>query len=386
MTDTTDLVIPEIVTSSEIQLPQGAVPGVVDHWLRSYIPSTQGTYRSTVNKYQALLKEPFEYLLASRQRCFATASAFKTLLMEEGSANATVNRHLAALRAFIEHCGPSGLGIVEWALKIGDLPSKPYRDTHGPGVELVRKMFVAANESPTPERDRALLGVLFGLALRRGEVAKLGLGDCQMDRQALMVLGKGSGGQRVMVRMPDEVAEALAGWLAVRGGSPGALFLRPAGGLRRPATTSAPSASAPVSAPVPQAMSADWAARLARCLPGWSSKHGEVADAELEPEPSVSAPIAYKGRMSTRAIASAIARLARAAGSTSKVRPHGIRHTAITEAARKEKDLVKLRDFARHADIRTTAIYIDNLENHGLEIATGVTSEVMGETRPKPSK
>ena len=106
----TDLVIPEIVQSAELQLPPGAVPGVVDHWLRTYIPSTQTTYKSTVAKYETLIGEPFEYLLASRGRCFATASAFKTKLMESGSANATVNRHLAALRAFVEHCGPSGLG------------------------------------------------------------------------------------------------------------------------------------------------------------------------------------------------------------------------------------------------------------------------------------
>jgi len=126
----TDLVIPEIVQSAELQLPPGAVPGVVDHWLRTYIPSTQTTYKSTVAKYERLIGEPFEYLLASRGRCFATASAFKTKLMESGAANATVNRHLAALRAFVEHCGPSGLAVVEWALKIGDLPSKPYRTAH----------------------------------------------------------------------------------------------------------------------------------------------------------------------------------------------------------------------------------------------------------------
>ena len=54
---------------------------------------------------------------------------------------------------------------------------KPYRDTHGPGLERVRGMFEAANASPTPERDRALMAVLFGLALRRGEVAQLGAED-----------------------------------------------------------------------------------------------------------------------------------------------------------------------------------------------------------------
>ena len=369
----TDLVIPEIVTSSELQLPQGAVPGVVDHWLRSYIPSTQVTYRSTVNKYESLSSEPFVYLLASRGRCFATASAFKTRLMESGAANATINRHLAALRAFVAHCGPSGLGVVEWALTIDDLPSKPYRDTHGPGLERVKKMFAAANLSLTPELDRALMAVLFGLALRRGEVAQLEFEDFDAERGALLVQGKGQGGQRVVVRAPPEVVEAVSAWVAVRGGAPGGLFLR-AHVLPRAARKSAP--------PV-QVLSEDWAARLARALPGWVPGEGvKVGETPPEQPQAPQVRVAYRGRLSTRAIASVVARLAREAGATTKVKPHGLRHSAITEAAKKEKDLAKLRDFARHRDIRTTAIYIDNLENHGLEIAESIAG-VLGETKPK---
>lgn len=370
----TDLVIPEIVQSAELQLPPGAVTGVVDHWLRTYIPSTQTTYKSTVAKYESLIGEPFEYLLASRGRCFATASAFKTKLMESGAANATVNRHLAALRAFVEHCGPSGLAVVEWALKIGDLPSKPYRDTHGPGLERVRGMFEAANSSPCPERDRALMAVLFGLALRRGEVAQLGVEDFDAGRGAFMVQGKGQGGQKVVVRAPPEVVEAVSAWMAVRGDSPGALFLR-----ARPL----PVQAAKKAPPPAGVLSEDWAARLAHIIPGWTPGEGAQVGGEAPAEPPARVAVAYRGRLSTRAIASVVARLARG-GDGPRVKPHGLRHAAITEAARKEKDLVKLRDFARHRDIRTTAIYIDNLENHGLEIAASIAG-VMGETKPKGS-
>lgn len=373
----TDIVIPEVVKSSELQLPPGAMPGVVDHWLRTYIPSTQTTYRSTVAKYQALIGEPFEYLLASRGRCFATASAFKTKLMEAGAANATVNRHLAALRAFVDHCGPTGLGVVEWVLKIEDLPSKPYRDTHGPGLERVRGMFAAANASLTPERDRALMAVLFGLALRRGEVAQLGLEDFDQERGALLVQGKGQGGQKVVVRAPPEVVEALSAWVAVRGSSPGALFLR-----ARLSPLQAPKKAPPAPAVV---LSEDWAARLAQIIPGWTPDGERVQVGEAPAEPQ--APrLVYRGRLSTRAIATVVAKLARAAGATTKVRPHGLRHTAITEALRATGgDLTKTKDFSRHKDIRTVGIYNDNRENHGLEVATGVAAGVMGETKPKGS-
>lgn len=364
-TSTTDIIVPEVVTT-DLQLPPGVVPGVVDHWLRTYIPSTQGTYRSTVNKYEAVMAEPFEYLLASRQRCFAVASMFKSRLMESGAANATVNRHLAALRAFVDHCGPSGLGVVEWALKIDDLPSKAFRDTRGPGIELVRKMFIAANASPTPERDRALMAVLFGLALRRGEVAQLRLVDFDGERNALLVLGKGQGGQRVVVEMPAGVVEAVADWVAVRGTSPGALF------LRAHTPTSSPSLAAP--APV---VSAEWAARLARHIPGWTP---ETLRSESAPAWAI-----YSGRLTAKAIATIVASLGQAAGATGRVRPHGLRHTAITEAAKREKDLRKIKDFSRHKDIRTVGIYIDNLENFGLEIAQVVASDLLSETKPKPA-
>ncbi len=366
-TSTTDVaIVPEVVTT-DLQLPPGVVPGVVDHWLRTYIPSTQATYRSTVNKYEAVMAEPFEYLLASRQRCFAVASAFKGRLMEGGSANATINRHLAALRAFIDHCGPSGLGVVEWGLKIDDLPSRSFRDTRGPGIELVRKMFIAANASPTPERDRALMAVLFGLALRRGEVAQLRLSDFDGERSALLVLGKGQGGQRVVVGMPAEVVAAVAAWVGVRGTSPGALFFR-----SRVIAAPAPKAVAPV-------LSAEWSARLACLIPGWKP---EVPD----PGPTRAPRVVYSGRLTTKAIASIVAALALAAGATGRVRPHGLRHTAITEAAKIEKDLRKIKDFSRHRDIRTVGIYIDNLDNYGLEIAQSVASSLLSETTPKPAK
>ena len=207
-------------------------------------------------------------------------------------------------------------------------------DEAGSGVAVwVKGMFEAANASAFPERDRALMAVLFGLALRRGEVTQLGVEDFDPSRGVFLVQGKGQGGQRVVVRAPPEVVEAVSAWVVVRGGSSGALFLR-----ARP----------------------------------------RLVGSSGEPE------AAYRGRLSPRAIAAVVARLATVAGATVKVKPHGLRHAAITEAAKKEKDLVKLRDFARHRDIRTTAIYIDNLENHGLEIATSIAG-VLSETNPNGS-
>lgn len=48
-------------------------------------------------------------------------------------------------------------------------------------------------------------------------------------------------------------------------------------------------------------------------------------------------------------------------------RTHGLRHLAITELAKVEKDIIKVMKFARHKDPKTTMIYIDNLKEASSE-------------------
>jgi len=50
-----------------------------------------------------------------------------------------------------------------------------------------------------------------------------------------------------------------------------------------------------------------------------------------------------------------------------KTRPHGIRHSAVTEAVKKAQqnglDLEEVLDFSRHRDVRTLLIYRDRERN-----------------------
>jgi integrase/recombinase XerC len=50
-----------------------------------------------------------------------------------------------------------------------------------------------------------------------------------------------------------------------------------------------------------------------------------------------------------------------------KLRPHGLRHAAITEAVKRVQavgmDVTKVLQFSRHRDLKTLQVYIDNLED-----------------------
>lgn len=52
-----------------------------------------------------------------------------------------------------------------------------------------------------------------------------------------------------------------------------------------------------------------------------------------------------------------------------KVRPHGLRHAAITAALDQGHDLRSVQRFARHANLATTMIYDDNRRDFGGAIA-----------------
>jgi integrase/recombinase XerC len=62
-------------------------------------------------------------------------------------------------------------------------------------------------------------------------------------------------------------------------------------------------------------------------------------------------------------------------------RTHGLRHLAITEYAKTEKDVIKIMKFARHKDPKTTMTYIDNLKE-----TTSEASMKLAELRDKRAK
>ncbi len=244
--------------------------------------------------------------------------AYRASLLGQGVAPATVNLRLAALRAMVRLARTQGL--IAWALDVPGCKPEAYRDTRGPGRAGVCALLstVCVDDSPRGLRNRAIIRLLVDLALRRGEVLALDLEDLDMGAGALHILGKGRTG-KVRISLPEPTRAALRAWLAYRGAAPGPLF-----GNFDPRN---PNPGCP-----PQRLTGTSVHRIIRAL-------------------------------------------GRAAGLRAPLRPHGLRHAAITEALERSRGNIRaVQKFSRHADPRTLLIYDDGREDVAGEIAKQVSA------------
>jgi integrase/recombinase XerC len=149
-------------------------------------------------------------------------------------------------------------------------------------------------------RDRALLRMLNGMGLRRAEVVSLDLDHVDLDAGTLAVLGKGKR-ERVRLTIPRWAGETLAAWIEARGAASGPLFTS-------------------------------------------IGKSGRIG-----------------GRLTGDGVRYILATIGASVGV--KVRPHGLRHTAITALLDSGADVRDVQKFSRHADLNTLLTYDDNRED-----------------------
>ena len=236
----------------------------------------------------------------------ALVLAYRAQLLGRGLAAATINRRLAAVRSMGKLART--LGLIPWQIEIEGVKAESYRDTRGPGREGVRKLLdlTAARQDSKGSRDRAILRLLFDLGLRRGEVAALDLQDLSLEAGLVAILGKGRS-QKVALTLPEPTKQALAAWLTLRGPEAGPLFTN----LDR----------------------------------------------------------AGKGqRLTGRSIHRIVKDLGCQIGI--ELRPHGLRHAAITEALDIMKGNIRaVQRFSRHKDLRVLTVYDDNRQDLGGEVA-----------------
>jgi integrase/recombinase XerC len=235
-------------------------------------------------------------------------------MIESALAPATVNRRLAAIRSLVR-LGRT-IGLVPWTLEVPSLKSQSYRDTRGPGRGGFRRLLDELEQSPSKSksvRDRALLRLLYDLALRRNEAVSLDVEHVDLQAGTVSVLGKGRS-DRVALSLPEPTKAALQAWIELRGTEPGPLF--------------------------------------------------------------VNMDRAGKGRRLTgRSVARVLKDLGRAIGI--HVRPHGLRHAAITDALDITRgDVRAVQKFSRHRDLRTLTIYDDARRDLGGEVAKLVAGVV----------
>jgi integrase/recombinase XerC len=151
------------------------------------------------------------------------ALAYRVSLQERDLAPATINRRLAALRSLVKLARV--LGMVTWELEVEGIKATAYRDTRGPGIDGFKKMLDILEGEPDAKsvRDLAILRLLFGMVLRRGEVVSLDLSHLDMSAGRLAIMGKGRT-QRESLTIPPKVLASLRSWVEVRGSHEGPLF------------------------------------------------------------------------------------------------------------------------------------------------------------------
>ena len=289
---------------------------------------TEWTRRARVQDLSDLAK--FLHLESADQACAAAiaggapranaiCAAYSAYMQDRGLGASTINRRLSSIRRLVKLA--RRYELVSWTLEVDALRVEGYRDTTGPGLDGWHRMLETAtrlaSRTARGKRDLALIRVLHDLGLRRSEARGLRLADLELDAGRLHVLGKGRT-QRIPRTLNKPTLLALSRWVDVRGTEPGPLFTR-----------------------------------MDKARPKGQELHSLNGE-------------------SVRRIVNG---LGRRAGLSRVVRPHGLRHQAITRILELTGgNLTAAQAFGRHADPKTTQKYNDNRTD-----VAGEMTRILGE-------
>jgi integrase/recombinase XerC len=283
---------------------------LIKTFLQGKSESTLRAYQSDLENFQEFcgcrtLYESARLLIESPHgQANLLALNYKTQMQKEGFKPTTINRRLSALRSLI--LLGNTLGMISWKLEVKNDRVESYRDTSGPGETNFQKMILANWNQRNQQkaiRDYAILKLLHDLGLRRSSVVNLDLSDLEMEQKRIWVTLK-KRSQKKIKHLPDSTMKALLEWIEIRGTNEGAMFT--------------------------------------------NFDH------------------AGKGQ---RLTGTSIYRMVKKLGEEIGIqtRPHGIRHTAITEAVKKAKEngigLEEVVDFSDHKEIKTLLVYRDRERN-----------------------
>ena len=300
--DATSALVPAPV-SATLARPSPTAARLVEVFLAGKSERTLRAYRQHLEDFRVFLKaatldQAAEIFLGrGHGTAHELALDYRADLLRRGLTPKTVNCRLGALRSLVK-VGRL-LGLVSWILEVPDLPTAAYRDTRGPGLVGFRRLLEALESrlDAKAARDRAVLRLLFDVALRRAEVVSLDVAHLDLQAGTVSILGKARR-ERETLTLPPSTVAALRAWLAFRGMEPGPLF--------------------------------------------------------------TNFDRAGKGqRLTGSGLYALVKALGASVGLT--VRPHGLRHAAITEALEKTGGNVRaVQRFSRHRDLRTLTTYDDN--------------------------
>jgi integrase/recombinase XerC len=279
-------------------------------------PCTRKAYAQDLNDFRAFLQhqelvESVTFLLSlSAAQGNALLTSYKNHLRKSGRSAATTNRRLDTLSSLSKMAAK--VGLLSYQLKPDRLPREKYRDTKGPGKEAVQQLLNLLKESPNEEkraRDTAIVRLLFDLALRQNEALSLDYENINEVKRTISIIGKGHT-TRETLELPPSTHQALIAWVELRGRHAGPLFVS-----------------------------------LDRSSPGH--------------------------RLTGAALKKILDKLGAKMGVT--IRPHGLRHSAITAALESRNGNVReVQQFSRHKDLNVLCVYDDQRKNVRAQIASQI--------------
>jgi integrase/recombinase XerC len=289
-------------------------------------PNTRRAYQKDLNDFFQVIasREPtrdlvLEFLHLEQTQAVQLVLGYKAKLIEKQLKAATINRRLAAIKS-LTAIGRA-IGVCNYTLEdIKGENLQPYRDTTGVNKDALERVLAVADRAKNAQthrsrlkgiRDYAILRLLWGNALRRGELSLTNVSDFNAENKTLSIIGKGRDGEKQTISLPHQSARAVSQWLIVRGES---------------------NTDEPLFIAIDNAN--------------------------------------YGKRLSGNGIYTIVERLCVAAGISKKMSPHRIRHSAITAALdATDGNIRKVQKLSRHKNINTVMTYDDNRSNHQEEMS-----------------
>jgi integrase/recombinase XerD len=187
--------------------------------LLTWLAAERGRSANTIAAYRRDLRR-YATWLAGRGASVRTADeedvvAHVAALREAGLAPASVARALVAVRSLHRFLLEEGTTETDPAAVV-ERPRVPRRLPKALTEEEVGRLLAApVGDGPVARRDRALLEVLYGTALRVSELVGLSIGDLDLDAALLRAMGKGS--KERIVPVGGHALRALVAWLGPGG-------------------------------------------------------------------------------------------------------------------------------------------------------------------------
>jgi len=186
---------------------------------------------STRTMYAKALDDFFQWREEQGRPAFTRAAvqAHRTVLESKGSAPSTINQRLAAIKKLAREAAANGWLDAETAAGIDQVAGVKQQGVRA-GNWLTRAQAEALINCPDPstlkgKRDRAVLALLVGCGLRRGEAVSLTLADMQQrDGRWVIVDLRGKHGRVRTIPVPVWVKLAVDLWTEAGGITEGRLL------------------------------------------------------------------------------------------------------------------------------------------------------------------